>query len=115
MAFGMEKAGKKPRVIVIGALGRCGKGALDLCRAVGIPDDRDHLLKWDMAVRQILSSRVLAQILIYLQETARGGPFPEIVESDSKLHSDQPRLSTLMLVESLCKLHLSLRPHPSFC
>ncbi|MCJ1240431.1 Saccharopine dehydrogenase [Varicellaria rhodocarpa] len=64
MAFGVEKAGKKPRVIVIGALGRCGRGALDLCRAVGIPDDQEHLLKWDMA------------------ETARGGPFPEIVESD---------------------------------
>ena len=97
MAFGVEKAGKKPRVIVIGALGRCGRGALDLCRAVGIPDDQEHLLKWDMA------------------ETARGGPFPEIVESDSKLHSDQPRLSALMLVESLCKLHLSLRSYPSFC
>ena len=67
MALGIEKAGKIPRVIVIGALGRCGKGALDLCRAVGIPDDPDHLLKWD------------------LDETARGGPFTEIVESDSVL------------------------------
>ena len=67
LALGVEKRGKEPRVIVIGALGRCGKGALDLCRAVGIPDDQDHLLKWD------------------LNETQKGGPFSEIVESDSKL------------------------------
>ena len=54
--------GKKPQILVIGALGRCGSGALDLCRAVGIPDS--NLLKWDMA------------------ETAKGGPFVEIRESD---------------------------------
>jgi len=47
---------------VIGALGRCGRGAVDLCQQAGIPDD--HILKWDMA------------------ETAKGGPFSEIVESD---------------------------------
>ena len=38
--------GKKPQILVIGALGRCGRGALDLCRAVGIPES--NLLKWDM-------------------------------------------------------------------
>ena len=54
--------GKLPRVLVIGALGRCGKGALDLCRYVGIPDE--NLLKWD------------------LPETKRGGPFVEIRDSD---------------------------------
>lgn len=53
---------RKPRVLVIGALGRCGRGAVDLCRAAGIPDDQ--ILKWDMA------------------ETAKGGPFDEIIESD---------------------------------
>lgn len=46
---GIAKSGDKaPQVLVIGALGRCGKGALDLCRAAGIPDT--NLLKWDMAV-----------------------------------------------------------------
>ncbi|MCJ1358824.1 MAG: Saccharopine dehydrogenase [Icmadophila ericetorum] len=51
-----------PQVLVIGALGRCGKGAVDLCLAAGIPAEK--LLKWDMA------------------ETAKGGPFLEIIESD---------------------------------
>lgn len=51
-----------PRVIIIGALGRCGSGAIDLCLAAGIP--ASNLLKWDMA------------------ETAPGGPFPEITASD---------------------------------
>jgi saccharopine dehydrogenase (NAD+, L-lysine-forming) len=53
---------RHPRIIVIGALGRCGKGAIDLCRTVGIPEE--SILKWDMA------------------ETSRGGPFQEITESD---------------------------------
>ncbi|KAK8043691.1 Saccharopine dehydrogenase [Apiospora rasikravindrae] len=59
---GQDKAGRLPRVIVIGALGRCGRGAVDMCLKAGIPDNQ--ILKWDMA------------------ETAKGGPFPEITESD---------------------------------
>jgi saccharopine dehydrogenase (NAD+, L-lysine-forming) len=51
-----------PRVIVIGALGRCGRGAVDMCRKAGVPEDK--ILKWD------------------LDETRAGGPFREIVESD---------------------------------
>lgn len=62
IAEGEKIAGHKPRVLVIGALGRCGRGAVDLCTQAGIPDDQ--ILKWDMA------------------ETAKGGPFSEIVESD---------------------------------
>ncbi|SGZ53889.1 CIC11C00000002896 [Sungouiella intermedia] len=54
--------GKYPQCLVIGALGRCGSGALELFRKVGIPEDQ--LLKWDMA------------------ETAKGGPFQEIADSD---------------------------------
>jgi saccharopine dehydrogenase (NAD+, L-lysine-forming) len=54
--------GQAPRPIVIGALGRCGKGAVDLFRSVGI--DEDSILKWD------------------LPETKKGGPFTEIAESD---------------------------------
>jgi hypothetical protein len=59
---GSQITGGKPRILVIGALGRCGRGAVDLCLQSGIPSD--NILQWDMA------------------ETARGGPFPEIVESD---------------------------------
>lgn len=62
IAQGTEKLGRQPRVLVIGALGRCGKGAVDLCLKAGL--DEQNVLEWDMA------------------ETAKGGPFEEIVESD---------------------------------
>ena len=62
LQLGSEKAGRKPRVLVIGALGRCGRGAVDLCKQAGIADE--NILKWD------------------LPETKKGGPFEEIVESD---------------------------------
>ena len=58
----LENDGKRPRVLVIGALGRCGRGALELCRSVGIPEE--CLLKWD------------------LPDTKKGGPFVEIRDSD---------------------------------
>lgn len=45
-----------PRVLVIGALGRVGRGACDLCAAVGAA-----VTAWDKA------------------ETATGGPFPEVL------------------------------------
>jgi saccharopine dehydrogenase (NAD+, L-lysine-forming) len=59
--------GAWPRVIVIGALGRCGSGAVDAALKVGVPDE--NVLKWDMA------------------ETASGGPFPEILECMSRCYS----------------------------
>lgn len=63
LASALEKTqGVYPKCLVIGALGRCGSGALDLFRKIGIPED--NLLKWDM------------------KETAKGGPFAEIVQSD---------------------------------
>ena len=50
---------KRPRAIVIGALGRVGAGASDLCSALNV-----NVTKWDLA------------------ETATGGPFPEILEHE---------------------------------
>lgn len=44
-----------PRALVIGALGRVGSGAADLCEGAGVA-----VTRWDMA------------------ETAHGGPFPEV-------------------------------------
>jgi saccharopine dehydrogenase (NAD+, L-lysine forming) len=35
---GKAKAGHLPRVLVIGALGRCGRGAVDLCEKAGVSD-----------------------------------------------------------------------------
>jgi saccharopine dehydrogenase (NAD+, L-lysine-forming) len=49
----------RPRVLVIGALGRVGTGASDLCEALGI-----SVTKWDM------------------EQTAHGGPFPEVLEHE---------------------------------
>ena len=45
-----------PRALVIGALGRVGTGAADLCTALGVA-----VTRWDIA------------------ETAHGGPFPEVL------------------------------------
>lgn len=50
-------AAKRPDAIIIGALGRVGTGAADLCTAMGV-----GVTKWDMA------------------ETASGGPFPEVLQ-----------------------------------
>ncbi|KAL1408374.1 Saccharopine dehydrogenase [Vanrija albida] len=50
------------KALVIGALGRCGSGAVDLFRKVGLKED--NIVKWDMA------------------ETAKGGPFQEILDVD---------------------------------
>jgi saccharopine dehydrogenase (NAD+, L-lysine forming) len=35
---GKAKSGRLPRVLVIGALGRCGRGAVDLCEKAGLTD-----------------------------------------------------------------------------
>lgn len=50
------------KALVIGALGRCGRGAVDLFRKIGLAED--DIVKWDMA------------------ETAKGGPFQEILDVD---------------------------------
>jgi saccharopine dehydrogenase (NAD+, L-lysine forming) len=49
----------RPRAIVIGALGRVGTGASDLCEAMNVV-----VTKWDIA------------------ETSSGGPFPEILQHE---------------------------------
>lgn len=38
VAEGKAKAGRLPRVLIIGALGRCGRGAVDLCVKAGVED-----------------------------------------------------------------------------
>ncbi len=52
-------AATRPRAIIIGALGRVGTGASDLCAAMGV-----QTTKWDIA------------------ETASGGPFPDILHHE---------------------------------
>ena len=58
--LGTEMDGfSRPRAIIIGALGRVGTGAADLCTAMGVA-----VTRWDMA------------------ETAAGGPFPEVLQHE---------------------------------
>nr|WP_323780900.1 saccharopine dehydrogenase [Amylibacter sp.] len=57
LAAALSNGGTRPDMIVIGALGRVGSGAVDLASALGL-----SVTKWDMA------------------ETAHGGPFPEILD-----------------------------------
>ncbi|NDW46221.1 saccharopine dehydrogenase [Ruegeria sp. PrR005] len=65
----------RPRAIVIGALGRVGTGAADLCTAMEV-----EVTKWDMA------------------ETASGGPFPEILAHDIFLNCIFARPGTPVFV-----------------
>lgn len=65
----------RPRAIVIGALGRVGTGASDLCEAMGVA-----VTKWDMA------------------ETADGGPFPQILAHDIFLNCIFARPGTPVFV-----------------
>lgn len=54
-----QESGTVPSALIIGALGRVGRGAVDLCTELGVT-----VTQWDMA------------------ETAHGGPFPEILAHD---------------------------------
>ncbi len=71
----LDATGTRPTAIVIGALGRVGTGAADLCEAIGI-----NVTKWDMA------------------ETASGGPFPEILNHDLFLNCIFARPGTPVFV-----------------
>ncbi|KAF2870542.1 hypothetical protein BDV95DRAFT_545466 [Massariosphaeria phaeospora] len=61
VAAGEKVAGRKPSSLVLGALGRCGSGAVDLLEKIGCPE----IKKWDLA-----------------ETLERPGPYPEIIESD---------------------------------
>ena len=50
---------KFPKILVVGALGRVGKGAIDFCESLGL-----KVTKWD------------------IEETKNGEPFPEILEHE---------------------------------
>lgn len=77
--FGQLQA-SAPTAIVIGALGRVGTGATDLCTAMGI-----EVTRWDMA------------------ETASGGPFPQILDHDLFLNCILARPGTPVFVPASAK------------
>ncbi|SEK75233.1 saccharopine dehydrogenase [Roseovarius nanhaiticus] len=66
---------RAPSAIIIGALGRVGTGAADLCDALGLAPTR-----WDM------------------NETSKGGPFPEILAHDMFLNCIFARPGTPVFV-----------------
>ncbi|KAF2010289.1 saccharopine dehydrogenase [Aaosphaeria arxii CBS 175.79] len=61
VAAGEKVAGHRPTSLVLGALGRCGSGAVDLLEKVGCAE----IKKWDLA-----------------ETSERSGPYAEIIESD---------------------------------
>ena len=67
----------RPRAIVIGALGRVGTGAADLCAAMDVA-----VTRWDMA------------------ETASGGPFPEVLQHQIFLNCILARPGCPVFVEA---------------
>jgi saccharopine dehydrogenase (NAD+, L-lysine-forming) len=72
--------GSAPSVIIVGALGRVGSGAADLCEGLGCA-----VTKWDMA------------------ETAHGGVFPEIFTHDIFLNCILARPGTPVFVPETAK------------
>lgn len=77
MALGTER----PTALIIGALGRVGTGAADLCQAMGVATT-----KWDMA------------------ETASGGPFPQVLAHDIFLNCILARPGTPVFVPTGAKV-----------
>lgn len=71
----------RPTALIIGALGRVGTGAADLCQAMGVATT-----KWDMA------------------ETASGGPFPQVLAHDIFLNCILARPGTPVFVPASAKL-----------
>lgn len=77
----LSQTGKpRPDAIVIGAKGRVGTGAADLCDAMGVA-----VTGWDM------------------EETAHGGPFPEILDHDIFLNCILARPGTPVFVPAVAK------------
>ena len=76
-----ERGTMRPTALTIGALGRVGSGAADLCEAMGVP-----VTKWDMP------------------ETASGGPFPKILQHDIFLNCILARPGTPVFVPTSAKV-----------
>ena len=70
----------RPSALIIGALGRVGTGAADLCREMGVATTL-----WDMA------------------ETAHGGPFPEVLAHDIFFNCILARPGTPVFVPETAK------------
>ena len=72
-------ANKFPKILVVGALGRVGTGAIDFCESLGL-----RVTKWD------------------IEETKNGEPFPEILEHELFLNCILARPGTPVFVRHKC-------------
>ncbi|KAM5345861.1 hypothetical protein ACJ41O_011722 [Fusarium nematophilum] len=68
VAAGEKALGRKPTAMVLGALGRCGSGAVDLFVKAGIPEE--NITRWDLA-----------------ETKDRTGPYEEIANHDIFLNA----------------------------
>ncbi|GJN82941.1 saccharopine dehydrogenase [Purpureocillium lilacinum] len=78
-----EKAlGRKPTAFVLGALGRCGKGACDLFLKAGIPEE--NITRWDLAETKDRDGpyEEIAQHDIFLNAIYLSKPIPPFVNND---------------------------------
>lgn len=68
LVAGEKKLGRKPTAMVLGALGRCGRGACDLFVKAGIPEE--NITRWDIG-----------------ETKDRHGPYEEIAKHDIFLNA----------------------------
>lgn len=68
VAAGEKALGRKPTAMVLGALGRCGSGAVDMFVKAGIPEE--SITRWDLA-----------------ETKNRQGPYEEIAQHDIFLNA----------------------------
>ena len=95
---GEKVAGRKPCAMIMGALGRCGRGACDLLIKAGVP--QENLVKWD------------------IDETRDNpGPYKEVADSDIFVNAVSWTIGSrkFRLRADILGSDLSHRENPSFC
>ena len=90
IAAAVDKGAEPPKVLVIGARGRSGRGAVELVRAAGL-----EVLEWD------------------LEETRAGGPFSQILDADVMVNcvfvqSATPPFITTEMLQASAQRRLSV-------
>ncbi|KAF4973576.1 hypothetical protein FZEAL_9295 [Fusarium zealandicum] len=82
VAAGEKALGRKPTVMVLGALGRCGSGAVDLYVKAGIPEE--NITRWDLNETKDRQGpyEEIAQHDIFLNAIYLSKPIPPFVNDD---------------------------------
>ncbi|KAF7561147.1 hypothetical protein G7046_g2981 [Stylonectria norvegica] len=83
VAAGEKALGRKPTAIVLGALGRCGSGAVDLFLKAGIPEE--NITRWDLQEVKEAGEGPYEQIAqhdIFLNAIYLSKPIPPFVNDE---------------------------------